>query len=160
MSRDRSLDWLRQARDDLLWARDTLAAARYAQACFVAQQVAEKAIRALALKQGHSEARSHSILEIARAMGMNDETARIAKRLDQYYISTRYPDAFATGSPFEYFTQEQAEEAVRLASRMVQMASDVFEAENHAEPQPATERPDGASVSKEGPDGTPDPDSQ
>ena len=44
MGRNRGPDWFRQARDDLLWAEDTLRAGRYAQACFVAQQVAEKAI--------------------------------------------------------------------------------------------------------------------
>lgn len=67
MGQDRGFDWFRQARDDLLWAEDTLRTGRFSQACFVSQQVAEKALKAVALKQGYVEVRSHSILEIARA---------------------------------------------------------------------------------------------
>jgi HEPN domain-containing protein len=68
MKVNRAFDWFRQARDDLLWARDTLNSGRYAQACFTAQQVGVKAIKALALKLGYDEVRSHSILEIANAL--------------------------------------------------------------------------------------------
>jgi len=28
-----------------------------------------------------------------------------ARILDQYYITIRYPDAFANGAPFEYFIE-------------------------------------------------------
>jgi HEPN domain-containing protein len=65
MGPNRGFDWFRQSRDDLLWAKDTLKAGRFAQACFAAQQVGEKAIKALALKRSYTEVRSHSILEIA-----------------------------------------------------------------------------------------------
>jgi len=58
-------DWLRQAEDDLLWAKDTLELQRYAQACFTAQQVGEKALKSLALKRGYDVVRSHSLREIA-----------------------------------------------------------------------------------------------
>ncbi len=43
----------------------------------------------------------------------------MAKRLDLYYISARYPDAFPSGAPFEYFTRDQAEEAVQYAEALV-----------------------------------------
>ncbi len=126
MGPNRGFDWFRQSRDDLLWAKDTLKAGRFAQACFAAQQVGEKAIKALALKRSYTEVRSHSILEIARALKLNDEIEAIAKRLDQYYISSRYPDAFPAGAPSDFFTREQAEEAVRLAGRMVEIVSGSF----------------------------------
>jgi len=48
-----------------------------------------------------------------------DEKARI---LDQYYISTRYPDAFATGAPFEYFVERQAREALDYAVDFIDRA--------------------------------------
>lgn len=112
-------DWLRQAEDDLLWAKDTLEKKRYAQACFTAQQVGEKAIKALALHLGYDSIRSHSIREIAEALEINGDIANMAKRLDLYYISARYPDAFPSGAPFEYFTPDQAEEAVFFAEKLV-----------------------------------------
>jgi len=43
----------------------------------------------------------------------------MAKRLDLYYISARYPDAFPSGAPFEYFTRDQGEEAVSFAERII-----------------------------------------
>jgi HEPN domain-containing protein len=113
-------DWLHQAEDDYLWARDTLQAGRFAQACFTAQQVGEKALKALALKRGYDQVRSHSIREIAEALEINDELTAIARRLDLYYISARYPDAFPSGAPFQYFTREQAAEAVGFAERIIQ----------------------------------------
>lgn len=116
---DRSGDWLAQAKDDLLWARATIDADRFAQACFVCQQVAEKGLKALAIYRGFDEIRSHSILEIAEAMGLNAEIESMGKRLDQYYIGPRYPDAFASGAPFKYFTKDQADEAMTMAERLV-----------------------------------------
>lgn len=133
MGQNRGFDWFRQAREDLLWTEDTVRAKRYAQACFAAQQVGEKAIKALALQRGNAEVRSHSILEIARALRLNGEIEEIAKRLDQYYISSRYPDSFPTGAPFDYFTREQAEEALRFADRMVRIVSGSFREEIESE---------------------------
>lgn len=42
-----------------------------------------------------------------------------AKKLDGYYIPTRYPNGWVSGSPFEYYTKAQASEAVRLAARVL-----------------------------------------
>ena len=117
-------DWLRQAEDDLLWAKDTLERKRYAQVCFSAQQVGEKALKALAFKRGYDVVRSHSLREIAESLEINGEIADMAKRLDLYYISARYPDAFPSGAPFEYFTREQAEEAVSFAERIIEAIRD------------------------------------
>lgn len=139
MASSRAFDWFRQARDDLEWARDTLRAGRYAQACFASQQAAEKAVKSIALKRGHDEVRSHSILEIARALHVDGEVERIAKRLDQYYIGARYPDAFPAGAPFEFFTREQGEEAVQLASRLIEIAARHFTDELGAESHPRHE---------------------
>lgn len=118
---NRAKDWFSQAENDLLWAEDTLKAKRFAQACFVAQQVAEKALKALALAQGYDSVRSHSILKITRSLHINGEIEMMAKRLDQYYISARYPDAYIEGAPFEYFTDDQAGEAVKYAKRFIQL---------------------------------------
>ena len=116
---DRSADWLRQAKDDLEWTRDTLRAGRWAQCCFASQQTAEKAVKALALFRGYDTVKSHSITEICKELGINGEIERRAKRLDLYYISARYPDAFPSGAPFEYFAEDQAAEATAYAEYIV-----------------------------------------
>ncbi len=124
--KNRAHDWFRQAQNDFLWAQDTLRSEKYAQVCFICQQVAEKSLKAVAYFKDFDLVKSHSVMEIARSLGINGEIENIAKRLDLYYISTRYPDAFPSGAPFEYYTKEQAEEAVGFASKIIEFAGTYF----------------------------------
>ena len=121
--KNRSRDWLRQAENDILWAHDSQKAGRYSQTCFIAQQVGEKALKALALHRGWDEVRSHSILEISQALAIDGEIEKMAKRLDLYFISARYPDAFSSGAAFEYFTEDQAVEAIAFAEKISAFAA-------------------------------------
>lgn len=126
-SSQRALDWLRQAQADLRWGRDSLEHGHYAQSCFIAQQVAEKAIKALAYARGAALVKSHSILATVRELAINGELEGIARRLDQYYISSRYPDAQPAGIPSDYFTLEQAREAMGMAERFVGAVATLIE---------------------------------
>lgn len=116
---NRARDWLKQAENDLLWTRNTFESGLWAQACFAAQQVAEKALKALVLSRGYEDVRSHSLLSIIKALEIDGELENMAKKLDQYYISARYPDAFYDGAPYEYFTENQAREALAFAERYI-----------------------------------------
>jgi HEPN domain-containing protein len=124
--KNRAYDWFKQAQNDFLWAKDTLAAEKFAQTCFICQQVAEKSLKAVAYSRGFDIIKSHSVFEISRNLGINGEIEQIAKRLDQYYISTRYPDAFPSGAPFEYYTMEQAVEAVDFTEKILNFARGQF----------------------------------
>ncbi len=124
--KNRAHDWYKQAENDFQWAKDTLNSEKFAQACFICQQVAEKSLKAIAYFKDYDMVKSHSVLEIARSLGINGEIENIAKRLDLYYISTRYPDAFPSGAPFEYYTKEQAEEAMAFAARILEFAGTYF----------------------------------
>ena len=108
------------------WLKDSLAGGHFAQACFVAQQVGEKAIKSLAYARGAEVIRSRSILAIARELKINSEIERAAQILDQYYITARYPDALPDGYPGQFFTEEQAREAVDLAALILSRASAEF----------------------------------
>lgn len=119
MNPKRYRDWLRQAESDLAWGRDSLRAGHFAQTCFIAQQVAEKCLKSLAYFRGADLVRGHSVLVIARELDINGELERAAMRLDQYYISSRYPDAQPAGAPFEFFTPDQAREALDFARSFV-----------------------------------------
>jgi HEPN domain-containing protein len=119
---NRAYDWYKQAVNDLTWAQDSLKSGYWAQVCFVCQQVAEKALKAIALSRGALEIKSHSLVRIAEALGVNGDIERMGRRLDVYYITSRYPDAFAEGSPFEYFDREQAEEALGFAAAFISKA--------------------------------------
>jgi len=113
--------WFLQAEDDLRWGRDSLAARHFAQACFIAQHVGEKALKALAFQRGFDVVKSHSIARIAGELDIDGEILQVATTLDLYYISARYPDALPDGvAPFEHFTERMAAEALRFAERIVE----------------------------------------
>ena len=122
--RNRARDWFRQAEKDVVSAKALVKAESYDSACFLAQQAGEKAAKALALFRGYEDVRSHSILRICQALAIDGELEEMGKKLDQYYISSRYPDAFGEGAPFEYFTEDQANEAVEFATRITKIAGE------------------------------------
>lgn len=112
----RYLSWLKQAEKDIEWAKDSLEHGHFAQSCFIAQQIGEKTLKALAYFKGHEIVKSHSIVKIAQELKINGEIANAGQRLDLYYISARYPDAVPdSGIPSDYFNHEQAKEALDYA---------------------------------------------
>jgi HEPN domain-containing protein len=112
--------WLRQAEEDLDAAAQLAGViAKHYLACFVAQQTAEKALKALFYARGAASVRGHSVAELCTAAGSFDPAmgamrARLAK-LDRYYIPTRYPDSLSGGHPFEAFDAADSADAVALA---------------------------------------------
>jgi len=118
--------WLRQAQHDLEFGCLALREGYFAQACFIAQQSAEKALKSLAYGSGERLVIGHSLVELVErlrdrfpALGDLRETAGV---LDQYYISTRYPNGLAGGLPFKAFGERQAREAIEGAGRFVGIA--------------------------------------
>jgi len=119
---NRSQDWLNQAENDLRWGRDSLSAGHFAPACFVAQQVAEKALKSIGYARGADLVKGHSVLVLVEDLGINGPIREAAQRLDQYYISTRYPDSVPSGAPFQFFTEKQAIDAIAMAETFVARA--------------------------------------
>jgi len=112
-------DWMRQAENDLEWARHSLAGGFFAQTCFIAQQAGEKALKAYCFFKGYDVVRTHSLFQIVRILGEDGVLEQHAKELDLYYVSGRYPDAFPAGAPFELLTRPQAERALAAAEDVV-----------------------------------------
>ena len=118
--------WRRQAANDLAFARVALREQFHAQACFMAQQSAEKSVKALAYGLGERTVIGHSLVTLIsryadRRPGLND-LREVAGILDQYYVPTRYPNGLAGGVPFEAFGETQAAAAVDAADRFAQLA--------------------------------------
>ncbi|MBF0314270.1 MAG: HEPN domain-containing protein [Oligoflexia bacterium] len=132
-SRGRAKDWWAQAENDLLWAKDSLSHGHFAQTCFIAQQVAEKALKSLALHQGYEKVKSHAISTITKELKINGELEIMGKKLDLYYISSRSPDAFTEGAPFEFFTEDQAREAISFADKFLEKIRALFKQEKEQE---------------------------
>jgi len=119
---NRAKDWFEQAKSDLKHARNSLEDGDYDWACFAAQQSAEKAIKALYIRR-NSIAWGHSVSELLESLP-EDKRSDVgliekAKRLDKYYIPTRYPNAHPSGPAFKYYTKDEAEEAIKICEEVI-----------------------------------------
>jgi HEPN domain-containing protein len=118
--------WLRQAQDDYRFGRAALAGRFHAQACFVAQQVAEKAVKAVHYTLSGRPVMGHSVQALLRRLNaraqVTDDLLTLGGVLDQYYVSTRYPDALPGVVPSEAFSAGQARAALRAANKILQWA--------------------------------------
>lgn len=120
---DRSQDWFSQAEHLLNQAKWNLKGEFYDGVCFLAQQSSEMAVKALCLKfklecWGHAISRLLPFLE--GDLTIPEAIIIHAKKLDKYYIPTRYPNGFESGAPKDYFTKEEAEEAINDAEKIIE----------------------------------------
>jgi HEPN domain-containing protein len=126
---ERSKDWIRQAERDLAVAEDLQEAEDFEWSCFVAQQAAEKGIKAV-LQRLNASAWGHSIFELMRIISnkveVNEELLNCARSLDRYYVPTRYPNGFESGSPYEYFTRRDAEDAIVYSRRIIEFCNGIL----------------------------------
>lgn len=111
--------WMKEARRTLDSARRDKNEGDYNWACFKAQQSAEYAIKAFLWgigepKYGHSLIRLISYLE-----SIPDDIREACARLDKFYTAPRYADVWSEGSPSDYYTKSEAEEAISLAEKIV-----------------------------------------
>jgi HEPN domain-containing protein len=118
---NRAQDWFRQGRRDLEQAEDCRRTGRHEWACFVAQQAAEKAVKALHLHLGQ-EAWGHVVAKLLRdlpaSVQVPETLVEQAHVLDGYYIPARYPNSHPEGAPFEHYGSLQSEEAIKYASEI------------------------------------------
>jgi HEPN domain-containing protein len=123
------LRWLRTAEQDLASARVLAQAGQHANACFLAQQAAEKSVKALLYSRGESP-RGHSIQNLIDDDALRgefepqDEWLRRAAELDRLYIPTRYPNGLPDLTPGETFFAQDAQLAIEMATAFIQAAHD------------------------------------
>jgi HEPN domain-containing protein len=128
--------WLEQAEDDLRWAAHLRDAGAHNIACFLSQQVAEKALKALLYHSGEELVVGHSVQDLCdRASGVWPDIAERCPgwgTLDALYIPTRYPDALPGSIPARVYDQSAADRAVAVATEVVEAArSKLGPAESH-----------------------------
>jgi HEPN domain-containing protein len=120
---ERSDDRLRQAEWGLRHARHARDDQDYDWSAFAAQQAAEKAIKGLFQKLNR-DAWGHTVSLLLASL---PEEARPgtkliekAKALDKHYIPTRYPNGFERGAPFDFYTGEDADNAIANAEAIIE----------------------------------------
>lgn len=94
--------WLRQAENDLGLGRVALRERYFAQACFIAQQSAEKALKALAYGAGDRLVIGHSLVELVERLHDRFPRWQRSARPLGSSTSTTSRRATRTGSPAAY----------------------------------------------------------
>lgn len=126
---ERSADWYKQAERDLKSARAQLGAEFFEWACFIAQQAAEKAVKALYQKFS-GEAWGHSVYDllkgIAEKVDVPEEVFESAKGLDRFYIPARYPNGWSSGFPGEYITKKDAKDAISNSKKILRFCKSIL----------------------------------
>ena len=82
-----------------------------------------KAVNAL-VQMLHGSVRGHSVSEILRQLpattGVPDAALSAALALDKVYFTARYPNGFSTGSPGDYFSEQDSEVLITHARTILE----------------------------------------
>jgi len=123
-SPDDPREWMNRARSSLAQARHRIGEIYLEDLCFVAQQAAEKAIKAVLLHSGVRFPYVHDLAELVtlmeRAGHMPPARVRESSRLTRYAVETRYPGLS------EPLTEEEYLEALAIAEAVVRWADELI----------------------------------
>jgi HEPN domain-containing protein len=115
--------WLRQAEQDLSSAEILRKGQRYDTACFMAQQAAEKTLKAFLYARGEEVVLGHSVAKLCDWAGRYDAAFRKLKKkikeLDTFYVGARYPNGLVDNIPAEFYDEGDAERAVAMAKEAI-----------------------------------------
>ncbi|MHA2271319.1 MAG: HEPN domain-containing protein [Candidatus Hodarchaeales archaeon] len=126
-SRDEAERWLLHAQDEFADADELRKRDRFYIALFHFQQAAEKALKAflyfhlksIEIFYTHSIA---DLIELAIEVDPIFEEIKDAKKLDRYYIPTRYPNGLPGSVPSRFFDDpKEAKEAMLLAKQTIEL---------------------------------------
>jgi len=118
--------WLKQARIDLESAENNLGFKSYELVCFLSHQVAEKSLKALLYSIGLRPF-GHSLRELLNQVIKNKKQLTLeipmecAIELDKHYIPTRYPDAFVSGIPHDYYTEKNSKDCLKWSKKILNL---------------------------------------
>jgi HEPN domain-containing protein len=116
--------WLEQAVEDLKWAKELAERGGYHIACFLAQQVGEKALKAFLYAQGEELVLGYSVERLCGVSAQYDiQFSEMVKKwaiLDGYYVPTRYPNSLPDSIPAKVYTRDAAAGAVKMAEEIVE----------------------------------------
>jgi len=120
---DSPKEWLNRARSDIVIARNPIEGAYLEDLCYHAQQCAEKALKAVLLKQVGAFPYIHDLAELVHRVETQGialpENVRDAAFLTEYAVEGRYP---GFDDPV---TDAQWQDAVRMAEAVLDWANSV-----------------------------------
>jgi len=131
MIREEALRWFEEGENDISTSKILLENKKYNPSAFYSQQAAEKILKGLLLAYNEGTW-GHSVLSLLRRLDeIIDvdiiEIEQCAKELDRHYIPSRYPDAYPSGRPEDYYTEKIAKEALTCALKIKEFAQNLMQ---------------------------------
>jgi HEPN domain-containing protein len=124
--------WYQTAREDFEAAKALEKDRFYSHACYMAQQCAEKAVKALWFYID-ADPWGHSIQRLVLQIPNKDLIADIetwlenGALLDKYYIPTRYPNGLPDLTPGQSYTAKDAMQAIKIAAYFLENIQEIFD---------------------------------
>jgi HEPN domain-containing protein len=122
--------WLRQAQSDFRLLAVVRDAGKHDTCCFLAQQAAEKALKAYLFLQGEELLLTHSVFRLCATAAHYDaafeEVRERAKVLDFYYVEARYPNALGN-TPADFYGPADSAQAIEMARTVLEAVQDRME---------------------------------
>ena len=126
------LRWRAEADAGLEVARESRRGERHNWTCFLAEQAAQLAVKALLHGLGTGPW-GHDLVMLGRALSdavahpLPEPLQNTLARLSKLYIPTRYPDAHPEGSPGDHYTAEEADQALDDAAMVIATIDDLWQ---------------------------------
>ena len=129
--RGEAVRWLTQAEDEHNDAVLLMDNGRYYLSLYLCQQSAEKALKAFLFLRVEEPIFTHSIAVLLKMAGEIDpdfKALKGTKRLDDYYIPTRYPNGLPGEIPSRYFDDmDEVKQAISWSEKIVQTVKQKIE---------------------------------
>ncbi|MEW5693950.1 MAG: HEPN domain-containing protein [Candidatus Hydrogenedentota bacterium] len=122
--------WFASSKDDLDAANWMMEGGFYHNACFFSQQCIEKALKAYLYLQGERNIWGHSTYLVALSCcNYNDNFSTFFedfKKIDRFYIPTRYPNGIPAGTPRENYIKSDSLYAISIAEKLIQFINSII----------------------------------
>ena len=128
---ERSKDWFEQAKKDLEVSKILFDTENCEWASFAAQQAFEKALEVVLEKFGRKAWR-HSAYELLKVVesflniDVDEEVSEGTKFLDKYYIISKYPNGWISGTPHDFITKKEAEDTILHSGKIIRFCESIL----------------------------------
>ena len=119
--REEIKDWIVQSEADLRKAKILFDAGEYDGVAFYCHQSVEKILKALIMKKKNIGKAGHSIIYVAKELGVPDDLFEKVKKINPEYLISRYPD-IAGVAPVNYYSKGMVEGYIDVAMEIMEWA--------------------------------------
>ncbi|HLC57794.1 MAG TPA: HEPN domain-containing protein [Candidatus Nanoarchaeia archaeon] len=105
--------WIGQAERDLITAKNSFKSNDYYASAYWAQQVVEKALKALLIKSSGQFPKVHDLTRLAKLINAPNKIIELCAKLNPSYTDSRYPNSFKP------YNKSESKESLKYAEEVL-----------------------------------------